>query len=228
MTHQIDPHVVQDDVEIEDSEDEAEGDDGLDDGDDTPEFIERLLKNPPILPGECQGEFEQLFEKFEYTHLGRAKTVVESILVFNATTLTWELIRYHRMKVAIQLNQQRGALESLFRKTHEGAAMAGAEAGLRAMASVKAGEWFGHPAHRERAAKRFEAAGYAPNAVEAEAFQRSLVALATIDRLIASAEKRLMSFLKELESRYGARGEEVRLVAVQAVSRASGKKKAKE
>jgi hypothetical protein len=52
-----------------------------------------------------------------------------------------------------------------------------------------------------------------------------LPALATIDRLIASAQKRLMSLLKDLERRYGSRGAEVRLVAVQAVSRASGEKK---
>jgi hypothetical protein len=90
---------------------------------------------------------------------------------------------------------------------------------------VSADGWFRDADFRERAAKGFEAAGFASNAVEAEAFQRSLPALATIDRLIASAQKRLMSLLKDLERRYGSRGAEVRLVAVQAVSRASGEKK---
>jgi hypothetical protein len=196
----------------------------LDDDDYMPYFIKCVLENPPVLPNEKPGEFVLLFEQFEYSHLGRAKTVAEYTIVFNATTLTWELMRYHRMKVAILLNHQRGAVESLFRKTHEGASMAGAESGLRAMASVNADQWFGDAAYRARAAKLFEAAGYASNAVEAEAFQRSLPTLATIDRLIASAQKRLTSFLKDLERRYGSRASEMRLVAIQAVSRASGEK----
>jgi hypothetical protein len=190
-----------------------------------PRFIKCVLDNPPVLPGEHPGESVLLFEQFEYSHLGRAKTVAEYIIVFNATTLTWELIRYHRMKVAIMHSHQRGAVESLFRKTHEGASMAGAESGLRAMASVNADQWFVDEAYRQRAAKRFEAAGYASNAVEAEAFQRSLPTLATVDRLIASAQKRLAGFLKDLENRFSSRGAEVRLVAAHAVYCASGEKK---
>ena len=48
-------------------------------------------------------------------------------------------------------------------------------------------------------AKMIENAGYPPNAVEVEAFQRALPALATIERLIVSAQKRLDKFLKEME-----------------------------
>jgi hypothetical protein len=226
MTDKMKPDELEERVEIDESEDEAEGEDARDDRDYMPKFIVRLLDNPPLLPGECPGEFEQLYEHFEYSHLGRAKTVIEHIIVYNGTMLAWELMRYQRMKVSATLNQQRVAVESLFRKTHEGALMEGAASGLRAAASRSADGWFRDPADRARAAKRFEAAGYASDAVEAEAFQRSLPTLATIDNLIASAQKRLMSFLKDLESRYGARGKEARLNAAQG-ARVSRQKKTK-
>ena len=164
-----------------------------------PKFIVRLLDNPPLLPGECPGEFEQLYEHFEYSHLGRAKTVIEHIIVYNGTMLAWELMRYQRMKGSATLNQQRVAVESLFRKTHEGALMEGAASGLRAAASRSADGWFRDPTDRARAAKRY---------------------------LIASAQKRLMSFLKDLEGRYGARGKQARLNAAQG-PRASRHKKTK-
>jgi hypothetical protein len=226
MADKINPDLGQSDAasQVHDLEQEVREEE-LDDDDYTPAFISRLLDDLPLLPDEDRDEFLQVFCQFEYTPSGRAKTAVEFTIVFNATMLLWELLRYYRVRAGITLNQQRGAVESLFRKTHSGAAMEGAAAGLRASASVSADAWFSDAAFRAQAAKSFEAAGYASNAVEAEAFQRSLPTLAAIDRLIASAQKRLTSFLNDLERRYGSRGAEMRLVAVQAVSRASGGKK---
>ncbi len=54
---------------------------GFDDADYTPNSIKRLLDNPPLLPGENRDLFVQLFEEFESTDLGRAKTVTEYVLV---------------------------------------------------------------------------------------------------------------------------------------------------
>jgi hypothetical protein len=208
MSDQANSHPPMDVGDLEETETEDE--DGFDDTDYTPRFINRLLQNPPLLPNESRDEFWQVFEDFEYIDLGRAKTVTEYMLVYSATVLTWEVMRYDRMKIALMRNQQRPALESLFRKTHEGAA-----------ANQNAKEWFVSPASRAAAARNFEAAGYAPEAVEAEAFQRSLAALAIIERLIASAQKRLLVFLKDLEKRYGARGAEMRVTAAHAIARVS-------
>jgi len=219
MSDQANSHPPMDVGDLEETETEDE--DGFDDTDYMPRFINRLLENPPLLPNESRDEFWQVFEDFESTDLGHAKTVTEYVLVYSATVLTWEVMRYDRMKIALMRNQQRPALESLFRKTHEGAAMEGAAAGLRIAANQNAKEWFVSPASRAVAARNFEAAGYAPEAVEAEAFQRSLAALAVIDRLIASAQKRLLVFLKDLEKRYGARGAEMRVTAAHAIARVS-------
>ena len=47
--------------------------------------------------------------------------------------------------------------------------------------------------------KTIETAGYPPNAIEVEAFQLALPALAPIERLIVSAQKCLDRYLEDLE-----------------------------
>jgi hypothetical protein len=221
MTDKINP-------DLSENNGPAEIEDADDDRDYTPRSIKRLLDNPPLLPGEDPNEFVQLFEEFEYRDSGFAKTATEYILVYTVTMLTWELMRYQRLKVALLLNQQRAAVESLFRKTHDAAMVKGTGPALTIEANQSARAWFADPAYRAQAAKKFEAAGYAAGAAEAEAFERSLGALARIENLVASAQKRVMSFLKDLESRFGSRAAEMRMVATKAVGRVSGEDKALE
>ena len=169
MTGKINPDLSDSNIP-----EEVDPEAGFDDTDYTPRSIKLLLEDPPVLPGESPNEFVRLFEEFESTDLGRAKTATEYVLVYTVTLLTWELMRYQRMKVALQRNQQRAAVESLFLKTHEAAMLEGAAPAVRIEANKRADDWFGNPAYREQAAKKFEAAGYGAQAVEAEAFQRSL------------------------------------------------------
>jgi hypothetical protein len=200
---------------------ETETEEESDDDDCTPYFIRPLLENPPLLPHESRDHFMQIFRSFEFGDTCTAKTATEYLLVYSITVLTWEVIRYHRMKIALMLNQTRPAVEALFRKTHEGAAMEGAATGLRIAGNLSANEWFADPVSQRKHARRFEAAGFAPNAVEGEAFMRSLTSLATIETLIVSAQKRLSTFIRDLERRYGNRGAEMRLTAMEAIARAS-------
>ena len=51
--------------------------------------------------------------------------------VYQATVLTWDILRYQDMKVGVLRSHQRSALVSLLSKTHEGAAISGAEAAVR-------------------------------------------------------------------------------------------------
>ena len=131
----------------------------FDDADYTPHFIQRLLDQPPLLPNESRDELWQVFGSFEYTDKGSAKTAVEYMLVYSATMLTWNVMRYRRMEVALLRNQERPALESLVRKTHDGAAMEGATAGLRIAANQDATKYYADPMHRKASTMKFEAAG---------------------------------------------------------------------
>jgi hypothetical protein len=116
------------------------------------------------------------------------------------------------MEDTILLNQQRPAVESLFRRTHEGAAMQNVEAGIRSAAIISANKYFADPAFRLAADKGFEAAGYAPDALQGEAYLRAQSSLAIIHREKAVNRKALFNILKDLETRYLSRHPEKKMV----------------
>ncbi len=159
--------------------------------------VQRLLANVQLLPSEKRRDFIELYESLEA--YAKPRTDRNYMAVYQATVLTWDILRYQDMKVGVLRSHQRAALVSLLIKTHEGAVMKGAEAAVLIDAEQKATRWFTDPASQPAMVKMIENAGYPPNAVEVETFQRALPALATIERMIVSAQKRLDKFLKEME-----------------------------
>jgi hypothetical protein len=184
----------------------------FDDNDYAPGFVEQLLRDPDRLPRNFRKDFARIFESFEWTHQGRAKTAIEYMLVTEATKLVLTLTQLDRMEDAILLNQQRAAVESLFRRTHEGAAMQNVEVGIRSAAVISANEYFANPTFRLKADKSFEAAGFAPNALEGEAYLRAQSPLAIIHREKTVNRKVLFNILKDLETRYSGRHPEKKMV----------------
>ena len=121
-------------------------------------------------------------------------------MVCEATKLVLALQHLDRVEGAILANQQRPAVESLFRKTHQGAAMKHAEGTVRLDAISNAKRYFRDQAFKENADQAFEAAGYAANALEGEAYLRALPSLAVIHRQKVANRKVLFSILKDLEA----------------------------
>lgn len=111
--------------EIEDEQEDVPEKELYDDDNYEPDFITEKLNYPPLLPGESQGEFEAIFEAYEFFHNGRAKTVAEYMMVWQATSITRELMRYERIKVKIPVYQGRSAAEAIYRKTYENLATEG-------------------------------------------------------------------------------------------------------
>jgi hypothetical protein len=67
-------------------------------------------------------------------------------------------------------------------------------------------------------AQALAAAGYSLDAAESEAFARSLIGLLQIEKLIASAEKRLMLFFREMERIHGDRAIRAQKIADDALA----------
>jgi hypothetical protein len=206
---------------------ETQNEEEVDDNDYEPHFIVKLLRNPDLLPREYREDFNYVFEDFEFTHDGRAKTAVEYVLVNEATKLTLSIAHLDRMESAILINQERPGVESLFAKTHEAAAMQGAEAGIRSAAIISAQKYFADPVFRVQADRAFEAAGYAPAAMEGEAYLRALPALGVIHRQKAANRKALFNILRDLETRYSSRHPEEKMLVDKPATRASETKRSK-
>jgi hypothetical protein len=184
-----------------------------------PQIIKRLLQAAPVLPRESHEEFSSLYFSFE--HYTKPETTPDYLAVYQVTVLTWEVLRYQVMKVALLHNYQRPALDSLLRRTHEGATLKGAEQVVKLDADQRAKNWFRDPASRPAMVKAFEVEGYSSHAVDAMAFERALPALATIERLIVSAQKRLAIFLKGLEKGSEDRAAKLRSAADEAIGKTS-------
>ena len=132
------------------------------------------------------------------------ETVPQHWLVWNSAILTWEVMRYRRMKVSYMLNQRRAAVGALIRQAFQSTSMRAVRKGGSDI-DDNIERYFSDPAYRPLVGQALEQAGYSADAAEAEAFARSLNGLSQFERLIASAEKRLMLFFREMDRIHGDR-----------------------
>jgi hypothetical protein len=186
-----------------------------------PDVLRNRLHTLQLLPDEKLEDFFELFVSLE-DYL-KPQTSWDYLVTYQATTLTFDILRYHEMKVGVLRNHRRPAFESLIHKIHVRRAMKGNESVARTEANQFATQWFSDPASRPAIVELFEKAGYPPNAVEVEAFQLALPTLVPIERLIVSAQKRLDQYLKGVEKTSKASAEALRVAAAKAIdAHASG------
>jgi hypothetical protein len=181
------------------------------------DILERLRETPQLLPHESLKEFHELFASFE--DYGKPQNLRDHLAVHQATVLTWDILRCQDMKVGVLRSHHRPALESLLRKiqvrTTSPSKNGIAEAVAKSEARQLAGPWFKDPASRPAIRKTIE---NPPNAIEVEAFQLALPALAAIERLIVSAQKRLDRFLENLERTSKTHARALRVAAEKAIA----------
>jgi hypothetical protein len=182
------------------------------------DVLYRHLDTPPLLPDENEEEFNQLFDSFE--DYGKPQNPRDYIAVYQATVLTWDILRYQQMKIGVLRSHQRPALESLLRKikVRTASKMGISEVVAQSEARELAAPWFKDAASRPAMMRVIENAGYPPDALEVEAFQLALPALAPIERLIVSAQKRLDKFLDDLERTSKANARALRLAAEKTIA----------
>jgi hypothetical protein len=165
-----------------------------------PKTIGDLLCEPPVLPDESEEPFWELFESF--VAYANPENIIEYHLVHTATVCRWEIKRYSSMAIAVTTNQQQAGLASLFEQTTVTGLGKVAKHLVTAQATKNAMKCFLDSDYREEAYMDFETRGFIP---DAQAFLLSLPALATIERLLASAEKRYAVTMKDLERRMASR-----------------------
>jgi uncharacterized protein YdiU (UPF0061 family) len=184
-----------------------------------PFFIRRQLDNPPVLPGESKSEFNILFREIEYSAEGGEKTAADYAVDYQATVLIWNLQRIDRMMVAVIRHMHPAAVAALLRRSSEyGEPERGSLAYLTAHGEALA--YFTSEADKKKVLERFAKAGYAPDAVEVEAFERALPQITNLNRQQNVARQQLLAFLKEMDLRNSRRAKELRKAADGVISRA--------
>jgi hypothetical protein len=189
--------------------------------DEIPDFILRFLANMPLMPGEAWGDYQAIYHDF-VVELD-PKSVLDHYQVYESCTLTYELFRYHCMKIAISNTPRHtNAVRSLF--SNAGTAVPKVSLASAPEALAAAIEAAPNPATikaevQKAAPKESVQAGY--SLVETHAFVQGLPSLVRIETLIASAQKRLNSYLKELIERKDIRAAKIKRLAERTVAAAA-------
>jgi hypothetical protein len=184
-----------------------------------PLFIRRQLDNPPILPGENAREFKNVFYQIEYSAEDRAKTAADYLMNYQATVLIWNLQRTERLIVAVIRHKQLPAVAALIRRTNKSGECEPGSVSYREAHEV-ALDYFSSEEVQKRLLQRFAKSGYAPDAVEVEAFEQAFPQLTILYRQQATAQRQLLVFLKEIDRRNSRRAKDLRKVVNNVLSRA--------
>ena len=106
-----------------------------------------VAKCPPLLPGETEQKYYELFDLLMEEI--RPGTTTEWLALADIVALYWDVMRYQAWKGAILNIYSRDALETALRVTHRHYPTAGDAPALIVMARKEAEEWRTDPAKRE-------------------------------------------------------------------------------
>lgn len=176
-----------------------------------PQSIQRLFVWPPLLPDENQEAFENLFDSF--VQAVGAETVIEFYQAYDVALLTWEIQRYQHTRMRLIGNHAQQAVKNTFAMMLTDQSPVAAEAIAKHDIARKTKRFFSDPEFHEEALLEFENVDYS---IEAATFALALPEIVAIERLIASAQKRLLSFLNNLEKRCATRAEKLGATAAEA------------
>jgi hypothetical protein len=138
---------------------------------------------------------------------------------YQATVLIWNLQRTERLIVAVIRHKQLPAVAALIRRTNKSGECEPGSVSYREAHEV-ALDYFSSEEVQKRLLQRFAKSGYAPDAVEVEAFEQAFPQLTILYRQQATAQRQLLVFLKEIDRRNSRRAKDLRKVVNNVLSRA--------
>ena len=157
----------------------------------------------PLLPGEDATEYAKFTAQF--LAAAKPRDFIEEILARDAIDLSWEILRYRRLKAGLL----RMASSAVVRRVAERFSFeARHQIGWQANSADK---WTdGDAAMRKRFEKLLETAGLGMDDVMAEALSSKIDTFERIDRMLASSEARRNNALREIDRHRSTLGAAVR------------------
>ncbi|MDH2343451.1 hypothetical protein [Bradyrhizobium sp. SSUT77] len=178
-----------------------------------PDFIKRMLDNPPLPAGMTIDFFRNIHTSVAESMLPhRPKSDLEFLAVFNATKAITRLMWLDDLINRLVHNNRREAVEALHHKLHAVVPSSKKEKDEHdRFAKEVAMDYFASPDHRQKFSSSLERGGFGADAVDTEAFQRSLPGLGKIETMRKAAIRERDQALKELERAYSSRDPEQRM-----------------
>ena len=160
----------------------------------------KTLEEPScLLPGESRREFE-LIRQMIIEEIG-PQTNIEWLWTLDLIELSWEILRYRRLKEKTLQVYRGNAIASLLQRL-DGAGM---PAHSRIMVQVHceraATEWYEDREAASEIEARLEKNGFDSSAINAEVFAQAQQAFGLFDQLMQSAQHRRITLLREIAIR---------------------------
>ena len=164
-----------------------------------PAELMRLSEQPHLLPGESVRDFETLRQMMVDDI--QSETNIEWLWTLDLVELSWEILRYRRLKVRILDAHRAAAIEAILQRL-DGAGMP-PEAGpmVQLQARRAAAEWRDDPDAAADIEARLHRSGIDCIDINAEVFVRARELFDMFDQLIHLAQNRRIAVLREISVR---------------------------
>jgi hypothetical protein len=162
-----------------------------------PENIKKLLGEPTLMAGEYLGDYQEMMDQFAVAL--KPKDLIEWWWVRDVVDLTWEIVRYRRLRGAAMRARQTRALEDAMFRIMRAQGQANARSIAEGIASDY--ESLGGEAVEDGIRRRLNSVYFDPLAVVGAAFMEQVEAVERVDRMIASATARRDGVIRDIERR---------------------------
>jgi hypothetical protein len=154
-----------------------------------------------LLPGENQQDFEMI-QRMMIEEV-RPVTNIEWLWTLDLVELSWEILRYRRLKQRVLQEYRHSAIKAILLRLEGAGIPAGNLQFLELQVGRSAAEWRDNPQAADEIDARLRRHGFDDSAVNAEIFCQVRGAYAMLNDLMHSAQNRRMILLREITSRRG-------------------------
>ena len=155
-----------------------------------PKQIRDLLGKPPLLADEDAKQYDNLL--VELAGDVKPKDFIEWLWLKDIVDLTWDILRYRRIKAAYVGHCQWAGIEHCFKFPLNLPSEKARSLAYKSMSD---------PEMKEQVEAVLSSQGFDPNSIRADSFVRAIDKLDSLERMIASAELRRNNALREIERR---------------------------
>jgi hypothetical protein len=160
----------------------------------------RSLEEPScLLPGESRHEYEVIREMI-IEDVG-PKTNLEWLWTLDLTELSWEILRYRRLRERILQGYRAKAVASILQRLDGAGMPTPAKSMVQTYSERSALEWCHDPDAASEIDARLERNGFDQATINAEVFLQAREAFAWFDTMMHAAQGRRIALLREIEVR---------------------------
>jgi hypothetical protein len=152
-----------------------------------------------LLPGEDQRDFEAIRQMIIDDIL--PETNLKWLWIFDLVELSWEILRYRRLKQKILRASRVNAIQAILQRPDSVGIPEHALPTMRLQTLRNAADWSDEPNAAREIEARLERHGFDVVAINAEVFIQARDAFAMFDNLMHAAQSRRIILLREINAR---------------------------